>query len=53
MIEQGHEFTGIVEEIGVAVKSFEVGDRVFSPFTTSWSVLYIREPDVIEVCKKP
>lgn len=32
----GHEFTGIVVEIGESVKSIKVGDKVVSPFTTSW-----------------
>jgi threonine dehydrogenase-like Zn-dependent dehydrogenase len=31
----GHEFTGIVEEAGSAVKKFKKGARVLSPFTTS------------------
>lgn len=31
----GHEFTGIVEEAGPAVKKFKNGTRVLSPFTTS------------------
>jgi threonine dehydrogenase-like Zn-dependent dehydrogenase len=31
----GHEFTGHVSEIGSAVKAFQVGDRVVTPFTTS------------------
>lgn len=30
----GHEFTGCVMEIGAAVKNFQSGDRVMSPFTT-------------------
>lgn len=31
----GHEFTGIVEEVGKDVKQFKKGSRVLSPFTTS------------------
>ncbi|KAF1958319.1 GroES-like protein [Byssothecium circinans] len=31
----GHEFTGHVEEVGSEVKSFQKGDRIVSPFTTS------------------
>ncbi|KAJ4361977.1 hypothetical protein N0V83_010918 [Neocucurbitaria cava] len=31
----GHEFTGHVHEVGSAVKSLKVGDRVVSPFTVS------------------
>lgn len=36
-IEKGHEFTGIVEETGSAVKNFKKGDQIVSPFTVSWS----------------
>lgn len=32
----GHEFTGEVVEIGSAVKTVAVGDKVVSPFTTCW-----------------
>jgi threonine dehydrogenase-like Zn-dependent dehydrogenase len=31
----GHEFSGIVEEVGAEVKRFKKGARVLSPFTTS------------------
>jgi threonine dehydrogenase-like Zn-dependent dehydrogenase len=31
----GHEFTGVVTEIGSGVKKFRRGSRVLSPFTTS------------------
>jgi threonine dehydrogenase-like Zn-dependent dehydrogenase len=31
----GHEFTGIVEEAGAAVKKFKKGAKVLSPFTSS------------------
>lgn len=31
----GHEFVGIIHEIGDAVTTLSIGDRVFSPFTTS------------------
>ena len=34
----GHEFTGIVKEVGSQVKSVVVGDKVVSPFTVSWYV---------------
>ncbi|KAL8763642.1 MAG: hypothetical protein Q9184_000642 [Pyrenodesmia sp. 2 TL-2023] len=34
-IIMGHEFTGTIEEVGSAVKRFEKGDRVVSPFTVS------------------
>lgn len=32
----GHEFTGLVKEIGSQVKTVKVGDRIVSPFTVSW-----------------
>jgi len=31
----GHEFTGVVKEVGKDVKTVKVGDKVVSPFTTS------------------
>jgi len=31
----GHEFTGVVKEVGSQVKSVKVGDKVVSPFTVS------------------
>lgn len=36
----GHEFTGIVQEAGSAVKKFRKGSRVLSPFTTSCGVCF-------------
>lgn len=32
----GHEFTGIVDDVGSEVKKFKKGDKIVSPFTTSW-----------------
>lgn len=32
----GHEFTGTVVEVGKEVTRFQAGDKVVSPFTTSW-----------------
>lgn len=32
----GHEFTGTVVAAGHGVKSVQIGDKVVSPFTTSW-----------------
>lgn len=31
----GHEFTGLVEEVGKEVKTLQKGDRIVSPFTVS------------------
>jgi len=39
-----HEFTGIVEEIGLDVKKFKKGDQIVSPFTVSWLVHFFRIP---------
>lgn len=32
----GHEFTGVVVEAGADVKTVKPGDKIVSPFTTSW-----------------
>lgn len=32
----GHEFTGVISEVGDSVKNFKKGDKVVSPFTVSW-----------------
>jgi threonine dehydrogenase-like Zn-dependent dehydrogenase len=32
----GHEFTGVVTEVGSEVKTVKVGDKVVAPFTVSW-----------------
>ena len=31
----GHEFTGVVEEVGSSIRNFKKGDRVAVPFTGS------------------
>jgi threonine dehydrogenase-like Zn-dependent dehydrogenase len=35
----GHEYTGIVVEVGSDVKTLKPGDRIVSPFTSSWYVI--------------
>jgi len=40
----GHEFTGTVTEVGAAVKTVKVGDKIVTPFTTSWYVPHIVLP---------
>lgn len=40
----GHEFTGTVTEAGSAVKTLKVGDKVVSPFTTSWWAAHLHYP---------
>ena len=32
----GHEFTGVVVEAGSDVKTVKEGDKIVSPFTTTW-----------------
>jgi NADPH:quinone reductase-like Zn-dependent oxidoreductase len=32
----GHEFTGVVTDIGSQVTAVQIGDKIISPFTTSW-----------------
>ncbi len=32
----GHEFIGVVSEVGDEVNSVKKGDRVVCPFTVSW-----------------
>lgn len=36
----GHEFTGTVKEVGSEVKTVQVGDKIVSPFTVSWWVIF-------------
>ena len=36
-VTMGHEFSGVVVEKGTSVTTVSVGDRIVSPFTTSWS----------------
>lgn len=36
----GHEFTGEIVEKGVSVKNLEIGDLIYSPFTTSCGKCY-------------
>lgn len=38
----GHEFTGIVVETGSEVKTIQKGDKIVSPFTTSWYATEVR-----------
>lgn len=32
----GHEFTGVVVEVGSDVNTVKEGDKIVSPFTTTW-----------------
>jgi len=47
----GHEFTGEIVETGHAVRRFRVGDRVFSPFTTSCGVCYFCKTGLTARCE--
>ena len=38
----GHEFMGVVEETGKAVKNLNKGDRVVVPFPIAWSVFFLQ-----------
>jgi hypothetical protein len=40
----GHEFTGVVSEIGDDIKTVKVGDKVVVPFTVSWYVVSASTP---------
>jgi threonine dehydrogenase-like Zn-dependent dehydrogenase len=48
----GHEFTGIVADIGPAVKKLKIGDRVMSPFSTSCGQCYFCKIGLTARCVK-
>lgn len=48
----GHEFTGIVTDVGSAVKTVKVGDKVVSPFTTSCGECFYCEKGFSSRCVK-
>jgi threonine dehydrogenase-like Zn-dependent dehydrogenase len=48
----GHEFVGVVEEVGKAVHNFKRGQRVVSPFSTHCGHCYYCERDHITHCEK-
>jgi threonine dehydrogenase-like Zn-dependent dehydrogenase len=47
----GHEFVGVVEEAGKAVRHFKRGQRVVSPFSTHCGHCYYCERDHITHCE--
>ena len=47
----GHEFVGVVEEVGKAVRHFKPGQRVVSPFSTHCGHCYYCERDHITHCE--
>ena len=48
----GHEFTGIITEIGADVKKFRVGDKVVSPFTVCCMECYYCRVGLTCRCEK-
>ncbi|HWD19504.1 MAG TPA: zinc-dependent alcohol dehydrogenase [Verrucomicrobiae bacterium] len=46
----GHEFMGIVEEVGPEVKRLKVGDRVVVPFTISCGRCHFCQHDLWSLC---
>ncbi|KAF2875522.1 chaperonin 10-like protein [Massariosphaeria phaeospora] len=48
----GHEFTGLVEEIGSDVKTLVKGDRIVSPFTTSCGACFYCKHGFSSRCDK-
>src|SRR5689334_10470906 len=47
----GHEFMGIVEEVGPAVKAVKPGDRVVIPFTISCGQCFFCDRDLYAACE--
>lgn len=48
----GHEFVGVVEEIGSDIKKFKKGSKVLSPFTTSCGECYYCQIGLTCRCEK-
>ncbi len=47
----GHEFMGIVEEVGPEVKNLKVGDRVVNPFTICCGACFYCKRDLWSCCE--
>jgi threonine dehydrogenase-like Zn-dependent dehydrogenase len=47
----GHEFMGVVEEVGPAVKNVRVGDRVIVPFVIACGHCYFCERSITTACE--
>jgi len=48
----GHEFTGVVTEVGSSVKNFKKGDHVVTPFTVSCGECFYCEHNSSSRCEK-
>lgn len=46
----GHEFVGVIAEVGKNVRQLKVGQRVVSPFSTSCGTCYFCEHDLLTRC---
>ncbi|HUP56668.1 MAG TPA: zinc-dependent alcohol dehydrogenase [Bdellovibrionota bacterium] len=46
----GHEFTGIVEEVGSSVRNLKVGDHVSVPFNISCGTCYFCQKELFSNC---
>lgn len=47
----GHEFTGVVEEVGPSVRSLSRGDRVVVPFNISCGACFFCERELYGMCE--
>ena len=47
----GHEFTGVVEDVGSSVRTLERGDRVVVPFNISCGTCFFCQRDLFGMCE--